>query len=172
MTDCLFFLSRSRSPTERNISPKKVAESSKGKEELFWQALLTSNPTNSNSDPSRQGTSRSEQVQDSFRMRSDENPSRPERISGQDPSDSQVDALWKILAKQANLDLEIATTKKKDPKPPPPPSISNPSLSPEVLKPGNYQLVLWDAILWVELETQVTHICQMAATVPEGEDFR
>lgn len=171
--DGYLFLLRSRSPLDRDR--KKVSEE---KEDLFWKALITanpsspkrSNPDSKTADSSRQDLSGSAQFENL--LKSGENSSQVERITrlpDQDPSDSQVDALWKVLAKQANLDLESGSTKKKDPKPAP---TSYPNISTEVLRPGNYQLVVWDALTWVDSETQVTHICRIEASIPQGEEFQ
>ncbi len=83
---------------------KKVSEE---KEDLFWKALITanpsspkrSNPDSKTADSSRQDLSGSAQFENL--LKSGENSSQVERITrlpDQDPSDSQVDALWKVLA--------------------------------------------------------------------------
>ena len=86
---------------------------------------------------------------------------RDKRVEPEEPEES----VWMILARQASLDQKLSSSR--------PVATAAPVVqNPEVLKPGNYLLVMWDALFWVEDETQVTHICQISASVPQGEDFR
>ena len=88
--------------------------------------------------------------------------SRERRAEPETPEES----VWMILARQASLDPKYSSSKPVEK------SRAAVAQNPEVLKPGNYLLVSWDALFWVEEETQETHICQISASVPQGDDFR
>ena len=87
--------------------------------------------------------------------------SRERRAEPENPEES----VWMILARQASLDPKSSSSIFER-------SPAAVTQNPEVLKPGNYLLVSWDALFWVEEETQETHICQISASVPQGDDFR
>jgi hypothetical protein len=80
-----------------------------------------------------------------------------------DHSKNALDSIWKILTNQSNL-REQQLKSAYDA------SIANHN-DPEVLKPGNYLFVTWDGVWWKETESKVSHLCQIAASVTNGESF-
>lgn len=81
-----------------------------------------------------------------------------------------LDSIWKILTNQSNLKEQQAREKQERERQAREQQMANHN-DPEVLKPGNYLFVTWDGVWWKETESKKTHLCQIAASVPNGESF-
>ena len=98
-----------------------------------------------------------------------------EQKQREDELANSEDSIWRILARQANLEEVIerrVQEKQAAAKPVVKPAAADQTTNPDILKFGNYCLVILDALLWIEEENQTPHICQIAATMPQlGGDF-
>ena len=85
-------------------------------------------------------------------------------------TETPLDSIWKILTNQSNLKEQQAKEQQARERQAKEQAIANHN-DPEVLKPGNYLFVTWDGVWWKETESKKSHLCQIAASVPNGESF-
>ena len=159
---------------------------SKGKEELFWEALFGKKKPDSSQPGPEPGTSglfggsfgsKQHDQKEVVVLEQRRDQLQQPAADNDQPED---DSIWRMLARQANLEDAIELREQQQQQKQQQQhqqqkatNVKDAVARLEVLQPGNYLFVVWDAQVWMEEETQSSHICQLVATLPQvGGDFR